>query len=122
MNLRTALTAIVSLACAAVSLADELPSASAQIRGADTKNLRVLIRTIDDGEILWVAKFKLGTTASVSPGHHRLALMCELHETYGLILKPAKLELDAEAGKTYALTANVTPESKGCEIAVSAGS
>lgn len=120
MDIRICAFALLCAFSVAAASADE--SASATIRGSDSKKLRVLIRTIDGGDVLWVGKFKLGTTATIAPGHHTVAVMCELRESYGLILKPGKIDLDVAAGRTYNLAATATAESRGCDIAVTASS
>ena len=120
MKLRT--ITVVLFCVLTATAASPAETASATIRGTDTKKLRVLIRMIDGGDILWVGKFKLGTTATITPGHHTVSVMCELRESYGLILKPGKIELDVAVGQTYDLTATVTPESRGCDISVTASS
>ncbi len=60
----------------------------ARIEGEDTPAIRVMIRTIDDGEILWAGPYRLGTTAAVSPGDHTIGVMCEFRAAWGSQITP----------------------------------
>ncbi|WP_025565249.1 hypothetical protein [Psychromonas sp. SP041] len=45
--------------------------------GEDSSNVKVLIRQIDKGEILWTKNYQLGTTASIEIGTHTVSIICE---------------------------------------------
>ncbi|MCL2310128.1 MAG: hypothetical protein FWC42_07640 [Proteobacteria bacterium] len=78
------------------------------IKGTDTPSLRVLIRKVDDGPLLWVSKYQLGTETWVTPGPHKINAMCEFHRpvTGGDVgeIVPGNIEIDAKPGNTYHLT------------------
>jgi len=114
-----------------VSLADEPPQPSthaadavrgvlvphgAKLQGTDTESLRVLIRQIDDGALLWVGKFKLGTTAVVVPGHHKIKVMCEFRQSWGTELKHGELTLEAESDRIYDLVGRRSQDGGKCDI------
>src|SRR4029077_11202622 len=114
-----------------VALADEPPHPATQaadavkgvrvpngsrLQGTDTESLRVLIRQIDDGALLWVGKFKLGTTAVVVPGHHKIKVMCELRHSWGTELKHGELTLEAERDRIYDLVGRRSQSEGGCDI------
>jgi hypothetical protein len=114
-----------------VTLADERPQPATQaadavrgvrvphgarLQGTDTESLRVLIRQIDDGALLWVGKFKLGTTAVVVPGHHKIKVMCELRQSWGTELKHGELTLEAEPDRIYDLVGRRSQSEGGCDI------
>ncbi len=90
----------------------------ARIEGEDTLATRVMIRTIDDGEVLWVGQYRLGTTAAVPPGPHTIGVMCEFRAAWGSQITPGKVSLTAEAGRTYRLTAEQT--AGDCRVTVTA--
>ena len=88
----------------------------AQLQGTDTSRFRVLIRKIDGGEVLWVGKFKLGTTAVVAPGQHTVEVMCEVHELSREQLRPGRVTLAVEAGRTYDLVGTPSVEGMSCNL------
>jgi hypothetical protein len=109
---------LMYLGVASATLGDEPPQASdhatdaitgvlvphgAKLQGTDTGPLRVLIRQIDDGALLWVGKFKLGTTAVVVPGHHKVNVMCEFRQSWGTELKPGEVTVEADPDRIYDL-------------------
>ena len=78
----------------------------ALVRGVATGNTRVLIRSVDGGEVLWTGGYRLGDKVWLQPGRHRLALMCETRDSRQRIVKGAEVELEVEAGYTYSLSVN----------------
>jgi len=101
------------------------PSAIAEsgkvlIKGIDTPSLRILIRKVDDGPLLWVSQHQLGTETWVAPGLHKINAMCEFHRSVaggdvGEIL-PGTIEIDAKPGSEYHLTGS--PNALKCILKV----
>jgi hypothetical protein len=114
MKLRS-LTVPVALACFSIALADTEPD-KAKLRGEDSKSLKVMIRTVDDGEILWAGNYTLGTKAEVAPGLHKINVMCEFRFSWGTKIMPGDIALDFEAGKTYDLVGTASADDKRCEV------
>lgn len=114
MSYRT-LVIFLSLASLGAAFAGDEPE-KAKLRGADTSSLKVMIRTIDDGEILWAGNYQLGTQAEVAPGQHKINVMCEFRYSWGTKLMPGNVTLDFEPGKTYDLVGAVSSDEKQCEI------
>lgn len=103
-------------ALAAMSFAAFADETTGQLKGADTESHRVLIRTIDDGEILWAGTYQLGTTATVEPGTRKVNVMCEFIHYWGKEMLPGEVTIKVEAGKTYALER--TNDGKQCDVSV----
>ena len=88
----------------------------ARIQGVDSPAVKVMIRTVDDGEILWVGQYRLGTTTEVMPGTHKFNVMCEFRASWGSRLTPADVIVEVEAGETYWL--NARQEGERCVVTV----
>lgn len=109
----------VGLALALLAPSTGLAGQKVRIEGVDSPTVKVMIRTVDDGDILWVGGYSLGTKASVSPGSHKLSVMCEFRQSWGSRLSPGQITIEAEAGKTYRLTGAEGPDSGDCVVTVS---
>jgi len=86
------------------------------LAGANTRSLRVLIRTIDDGEILWVGQYQLATNAAIAPGQHKVNVMCEFNYSWGSSMNPGNVVIDVQSGKTYDLTGAPSEGGKDCDV------
>jgi hypothetical protein len=75
------------------------------VQGVSSGDRKVLIRSVDDGEVLWVRGYHLGNKVWVEPGVHKLSLMCEGSHSTGKILIGTEVEIEAVAGYTYYLSA-----------------
>lgn len=117
-NARTAICLLATPALAAMSFAAFANETMGQLKGADTESHRVLIRTVDDGEILWVGTYQLGTEATVEHGTRKVNVMCEFIHSWGKEMAPGNITIDVESGKTYALEG--IKEGKQCDVKVKA--
>lgn len=110
-----ALAIALVLACAFASrtLAD---NAEAQLVGASSAALRVLIRKIDQGPILWDAPLKPATKASIAAGEHTISVMCEVHKSGMQMLLPGSITITLEAGHIYDLSGRPDPEKLRCAV------
>lgn len=106
------LAGIVAISCARAGEAGQ-----GKLSGTDSSAMRVLIRKIDSGDILWVGRYQLGTEAEIASGAHTVSVMCEFHEPYEMELVPGTLSITVEAGKTYAVTG--TRSGKSCDVSAS---
>lgn len=88
------------------------------IKGVDTAPLKVMIRTIDGGNILWVGNYKLGTEAWVKPGAHKVNVMCEFHNSWGNTLVPGNVEIVTKEGVLYELTGAQVADGRTCVVKV----
>ncbi|WP_345552578.1 hypothetical protein [Microbulbifer aestuariivivens] len=91
----------------------------ALIIGEDSSSLKVMIRTIDGGEILWVGNYTLGTKASISPGEHNVNAMCEFKYSWGTKLLPGNITINAQPNTDYKITGRLSNDEKSCELSVS---
>lgn len=91
-------------------------SGKAKLHGEDSSSIKVMIRTIDDGEILWVGNYKLDTKAEVVPGSHKINVMCEFRFSWGTKLLPGDITLEFEAGKIYDLVGTASADETRCEV------
>lgn len=90
----------------------------AKLIGESNKNLKVMIRNIDDGEILWVGNYQLGTKASIKPGEHKINAMCEFQYSWGTKIVPGEITINAEAGASYKILGSLSHDETTCELSV----
>jgi hypothetical protein len=86
------------------------------VQGTDNQSQRVLIRTLDNGDVLWVGQYQLGTEAWLAPGHHTIGVMCEFHNSWGNELSPGNVEIDVLPQHSYQLTGS--PKGQNCVLEV----
>lgn len=113
---QAALCAAVLLAIVPMPMAHAADGAASNLSGTDGGDMRVLIRKIDDGDILWVGGYNLGTKAKITPGQHVVSVMCEFHFSGGSELKPGTLSLTVEPGKDYALAGAQSADGNSCTV------
>jgi hypothetical protein len=111
-SLKSLCLVIFTSAIAFIAQAEDLGTLS----GADTKDLRVLIRKIDEGEILWVKSYQLGTEAKVPSGSHNISIRCEFRHSWGNELMPGILTIEIQSGKKYSLTGSQSADGKSCIV------
>ena len=87
--------------------------------GEDSSNVKVMIRKIDEGEILWSGGYKLGTTSPIQTGKHSVSIMCEFTFSWGAKLLPGTLEIDVKAGTTYKISGKPSSDGEKCLVSKS---
>ncbi len=111
--------ALASLsACSMSSGPTTPPEGKALVAGEDSSSVRVMIRTIDDGDVLWVDNYQLGTSSAVSPGPHKIGVMCEFKHSWGTKINPGEIIVDAQVGRVYELRGAPSADDKKCEVAI----
>ena len=80
--------------------------------------MRVAIKSIDDGEMLWVGMYELATKALVTPGEHKISVACEFSFPGGKEIIHGDVSIDAETGKSYYLTGKKSKTTDRCDIKV----
>ena len=113
MSLRSLFPALIS--AMAIGCAVQPPPAAAArnatLIGDTAAGARVFIKQVDGGEILWADQGALGTRVTITPGQHRVAVMCE-----GDSFLPGELRIDVQPGRTYDLAGSAPPGAKSCEV------
>jgi hypothetical protein len=105
-----------SLAAALAGCAATPPApARAILVGAQSESTRILIRSVDDGNTLWVAPGALGAKVTVAPGHHIVHAVCDVVGSWVY----RDVSVDAAPGQTYQLVGSVTPAPGKCQVTVS---
>jgi hypothetical protein len=90
----------------------------AKLVGASNKNLKIMIRNIDDGEILWIGNYQLGTKASIKPGERKISAMCEFKYSWGTKIVPGEITINAEAGASYKISGSLSDDEATCQLSV----
>lgn len=88
------------------------------LKGVDNSEVKVMIRTIDDGEILWVGSYKLGTTATIEPGLHKVSIMCEFKYSWGQKIIHGQTEIDVKPDTIYIVEGKPSSDDKQCIVTV----
>jgi uncharacterized lipoprotein YajG len=88
---------------------------TALLLGATTTTTRVLIKSIDDGPTRWVAPGALGGKVTVTPGHHKVSVLCEVEGSW----VEQDLTVDAQAGRIYDLVGSASEGPRKCEVSAS---
>ncbi len=112
-RLRTGIILALGLGAGAPCAAD---GGTVRLVGADTANSKLLIRMIDDGDILWVGKYQLGTRASTTPGPHRVNVMCQFIDPLFTEYKPGNVAIDGKDGETIELSGTPSKDGRSCEV------
>ena len=98
MSLRSLFPALIG--AMAIGCAVQPPPAAAArnatLIGDTAAGAHVFIKQVDGGEILWAHQGALGTRVTITPGQHRIAVMCE-----GDSFLPGELSIDVQPGRTY---------------------
>lgn len=87
--------------------------------GPETGSLRILIRQIDDGPILWIKPGILGPKGAVTPGRHTLHAVCVDTSSKRVRLAYATATVEVQAGRLYDLSGALSPDGTSCNLAVS---
>ncbi len=102
--------------CKSTSLEPELDEGL--LIGEDSSDVKVMIRTIDQGQILWVGSYKLGTTAPISIGEHNVSIICEFTYPWGTKLVPGNLNIDVAPDTTYKIKGELSIDDKRCLVSI----
>ena len=86
--------------------------------GEDSSIVKVMIRKIDEGEILWAGGYKLGTTAPIAIGNHKVSIMCEFTFSWGKKLLPGNLDIDVKPGIIYKVTGKPSSDEEKCLVSI----
>jgi hypothetical protein len=105
----------VSMVGCAAQTAPVSESQPAMLVGGQSSGTRVLIKSVDDGPTLWTSPGALGTRVTVKPGHHKVAVICEV----GAHFIDAVVTLEVQPGKTYDLSGSRVEGASGCNVAAS---
>lgn len=106
----------VALLFGSATLVSFAGDADAQLIGASSSGLRVLIRKVDEGPILWDAPLKPATKASLSAGEHKISVMCEVHKSGSQMMLPGSVTLTVEAGRIYDLSGDADTAKLRCTV------
>ncbi len=86
--------------------------------GKNSDSLRVLIRKIDNGDILWAGTYKLATNAPITKGTHKVFAMCEFNYSWGQQLIPGEFQLNVKPDTVYHLNGSKSKDGERCNITV----
>ena len=76
------------------------------VRGESTPSSNVLIRKVDDGEMLWRGANNLGNDVWLEPGSHKVAVMCVTNTSWGSRMGGAEVVVKVQQGSEYLIKAN----------------
>lgn len=108
-------TGFVAVGCASYTPAAS-SGASILVKGTDSSAQRILIRQVDDGPLLWVGRYTMGTKARVTPGMHEISVMCVFHESGMQEMLPGSVKIQAVRGNTYLLSGARAPDGNTCKV------
>ncbi len=121
MTFKTIFTVAVTLAlgvCSSQSFAASTENGKVLVEGPDSASLRIVIRKVDDGPLLWVAKYQMGTKAWVTPGPHKISVMCVFQGPVAGMkeMLPGTAEINAKLGNTYHLVGSKISGQNACTV------
>jgi hypothetical protein len=93
------------------------PPANSLLIGADTSSARVLIKSVDNGPTLWASPGVLTTKATITPGVHRIEVVCESEGSLHFLT--GDLTIDVQPGHTYELVGSVARGANRCDVSAS---
>jgi len=68
-----------------------------------TWSTHVLIRSVDDGNVLWVHPNRLGDQVRLEPGVHKLSVICSTDYSWGTMSRGPDVDLIVRLGCAYSL-------------------
>lgn len=71
------------------------------VRGESTSNSKVLIRKVDDSDILWVRGYNLGNKIWLEPGTHEVSVMCVTNTSWGSVMGSTEVTVNVDSGAEY---------------------
>lgn len=110
MNFMKTVLAIVALV-SGVSCSGSLPAGYSNapgrslVQGETTSNSRVLIRSVDDGAVLWMRGYNLGNKVWLEPGNHKVSVMCVNDTAYGSNMGGTEVKVQVQPGAEYLIKA-----------------
>jgi hypothetical protein len=107
---------ILSLMFGCQSTPQNAESGKGLLIGEDSSAVKVMIRQIDKGDILWEGNYKLGTTASIEVGNHTVSIMCEFSYSWGKKLSPGTLNIDIKPDTVYNVSGKLSPSGDNCLV------
>jgi hypothetical protein len=118
---KTIFTVGVALAlgvCSSQAASAPTENGKVLVEGPDSASLRILVRKVDDGPLLWVAKYQLGTSVWVTPGPHKVSVMCVFQGPIAGMneMLPGSVEINAKLGSTYHLVGSKTFGQNACTV------
>lgn len=75
------------------------------VRGESTSNSKVLIRKVDDSDILWVRGYNLGNKVWLEPGTHEVSVMCVTNTSWGSVMGSTEVTVNVDSGAEYLIKA-----------------
>jgi hypothetical protein len=90
------------------------PPANGLLVGADNSSARVLIKSVDNGPTLWASPGALGSKATITPGVHKVEVVCESEGSLHFV--SGDVTIDVQPGHTYDLVGSLAPGANRCEV------
>jgi hypothetical protein len=117
LRLFTVVVLCASIAGCASQAPAAHPQANSLLIGAENSAARVLIKSVDNGPTLWAHPGALGSKVTITPGVHKVEVMCEsqgsTHFASGVVT------IDVQPGQTYELVGSVAPGADQCTVSAS---
>lgn len=93
------------------------PPPNSLLVGVDNSSARVLIKNVDNGPTLWASPGVLTTKATITPGVHRIEVVCESQGSLHFV--SGDVTIDVQPGHTYELVGSVAPNANRCDVSAS---
>lgn len=75
------------------------------VKGEAVGNVKALIRSVDDGDVLFVRRYNLGNKVWLNPGPHTLSISCVKTESWGSKISHKNILFSAKENHSYGLQA-----------------
>jgi len=115
--------AIAASAVSCATLPPQIAKADGRVlvEGSKSSSVHVNIRTVDGGDVLWVRGYRIGNQAWLTPGPHKIGVMCEFFYNWGTKILPGNdVEIDVAQGNTYQLDGAMSSDGEDCEVTMRA--
>jgi len=93
------------------------PQQTSLLIGGASSSARVRIKSVDSGPTLWASRGALATRATITPGVHKVEVVCESEGS--LHFAPGQVIIDVQPGHTYDLTGSMGPDATLCNVTAS---